>query len=655
MVLLKNGGMPSTESGDEHGHREGRAAVGDVTTRAVLTQATPGGERVVAHHSRTSNEAERRYRVTGRRWSAPVNPQEAVQPTGDYQLWRKNGRGPEVDSERVDLQDPGETGRGRESSYHREAGKVHCTAIDGPLIGARPPRLDQQMRHGEPWTLLRDPSVMVPLGSLVTLFPSSCSCLFASTFSNPGASETERRLHQKIFQNYNMKVRPARNWEDKVMVRVGMTLSQLVSLNEKNGEMTTNVFMNLAWTDYRLSWNPEEYDDIDVLRIPPNKVWRPDIYLINNNDGQFDVALYVNVLVHSDGTVKWLPPAIYRSSCSIEVAYFPFDWQNCSMVFRSYTYDASEVDLQYFLNEDGNEIHDIVIDENAFTENGEWAICHTPSRKNVKEDLYEDITFYLIIQRKPLFYIINIILPCILTSVLAIFVFYLPPGAGEKMTLSISVLIALTVFMLLLADRVPETSLAIPIIVNYVMFTMILVTFSVILSVVVLNLHHRTPSTHIMPNWVRKVFIHFLPKYIGMMRPNPEEPLLKESNGDTPTRSFNGRQPGGEYFFRKINPDLVIPWRDRCESTVQLRRLPNTDGYCLILPPNLKSAIAAVTYVAEQLKKQDTDDAMTGDWQFIALVVDRLFLWLFVIITTLGTLAMFLDASFNYTPDNPFP
>lgn len=35
------------------------------------------------------------------------------------------------------------------------------------------------------------------------------------------------------------------------------------------------------WRDYRLSWNPAEYDDINVLRIPPNKVWRPDIYLIN--------------------------------------------------------------------------------------------------------------------------------------------------------------------------------------------------------------------------------------------------------------------------------------------------------------------------------------------------------------------------------------
>lgn len=51
-------------------------------------------------------------------------------------------------------------------------------------------------------------------------------------------------------------------------------------------------------------------------------------------DGQFGVAYDANVLVYEDGSVTWLPPAIYRSVCAVEVTYFPFDWQNCSLIFR---------------------------------------------------------------------------------------------------------------------------------------------------------------------------------------------------------------------------------------------------------------------------------------------------------------------------------
>ena len=48
---------------------------------------------------------------------------------------------------------------------------------------------------------------------------------------------------------------------------------------------------------------------------------------------------------------------------------------------------------------------------------------------------------------------------------------------------------------------------------QYLLFTMILVTFSVVVTIGVLNVNFRTPATHKMAPWVRKVFIDFLPRF----------------------------------------------------------------------------------------------------------------------------------------------
>lgn len=62
--------------------------------------------------------------------------------------------------------------------------------------------------------------------------------------------------------------------------------------------------------------------------------WSASTLYLCSIDGKFDVAYYANVLISSNGWMYWLPPAIYRSTCAIEITYFPFDYQNCTLAFR---------------------------------------------------------------------------------------------------------------------------------------------------------------------------------------------------------------------------------------------------------------------------------------------------------------------------------
>ena len=77
---------------------------------------------------------------------------------------------------------------------------------------------------------------------------------------------------------------------------------------------------------------------------------------------------------------------------------------------------------------------------------------------------FPDVTFTVILRRRTLYYLFNIIFPCLWLTILSLLGFWLPPDSGEKITLGITVLLAFSVFMLLIAENMPATSEFVPLI-----------------------------------------------------------------------------------------------------------------------------------------------------------------------------------------------
>ena len=82
------------------------------------------------------------------------------------------------------------------------------------------------------------------------------------------------------------------------------------------------------------------------------------------------------------GQVFWKPPAIYKSSCEINVEYFPFDEQSCIMKFGSWTYNGAQVDLKHMLQEPGSSVVATGIDLSDFYLSVEWDILEVPASRN---------------------------------------------------------------------------------------------------------------------------------------------------------------------------------------------------------------------------------------------------------------------------------
>ncbi|XP_022792184.1 neuronal acetylcholine receptor subunit alpha-7-like [Stylophora pistillata] len=406
------------------------------------------------------------------------------------------------------------------------------------------------------------------------------------------ASTVEGKLLNNIMKDYNKKARPVINETDVVHISMDIALPQLMKVDEKQEVITTNVWVRQFWNDPRFSWNKAEYGNISQIIINPEKAWLPDVVLLNSaevmSDGRSTAA---RLVVKHDGNVSRLNPVIITSSCEIDITFFPLDDQTCELRFGSWSYSSEFLDV--YPRRDGADL-------SSYVENGEWILLGVKSERRLLtydccDGEFPDVTYHVQIRRRTLFYMMNFILPCVLIAVLTLLVFLLPPESGERMSFGVTVLLSFTILLLMLMAKLPSTSKVTPLIAVYYACTIIEVSAAMGMACLMLRFYHPDNSSAPIPDWIRVCVLNYCARLVR----------LSTSAG------------------RVRQAQIVQEWRQ-----VRLRE-------------NRGKEQTNMTILTDNIFKKEEEDAMREEWRMAAMIINRLFAWIYLI-TIIITLAAVL-------------
>jgi len=458
-------------------------------------------------------------------------------------------------------------------------------------------------------------------------------------------SEAERSLYRELFdsRDYDEKIRPVKYRNETIAVHMSLTLQQIVDLDEKNQILTTSMYPTWKWTDAFLAWTPQDYDNITHIFVPSKYVWKPDILIYNSAVDAFNAIYPSHCIIHFDGTVEWMPPGLFKTTCDVDIRYFPFDDQRCKIKFGTWAYDSEAVNLVLektsadYVNLTSKEWK--LISMNGKRNSVKYPCCIPP---------FVDITYTLHIRRTTLFYGFNLILPCFLVNSLAVLVFLLPADSGERITLSITILLALVVFLQILAETLPPTDV-IPLLGNYFASSIVMVTSSVLITVISLNFHHtNAANANAMSKYIRWLFLGVLPAILRIKRPG--EISHKRMYIDHVDQDPNSLL----IDETKIQiPLLHIRKRKKWDSPngKKLQQPKSAEGIYKQMGEILKE----LTFITDRIHNDDEDEKCALEWKFAAQVLDTAALWFFIlyfIFTTFLTIGMAPGILLSHPPDH---
>jgi hypothetical protein len=303
-------------------------------------------------------------------------------------------------------------------------------------------------------------------------------------------------LYNNLLSGYNKYVLPLPSTNDPVYVNVSFSLIGIKEFDEVNGKFSVTGYFIITWSDKRLTWTPSQFNNLYKIAFPESQVWIPNLALVNPYDRVESLGKgIVPVTITSTGTAFWSPADVISSGCDVDVTYYPFDIQSCSMQLMCSGFAPTDIVTQAQTAE---------INMDLFSEHGTWEIMD----KKLKTFLTSGVSFVSIdikMKRRPTFAVINIILPMVFMVVLNLLVFVLPVESGERLSYSITVLLAIAVFLTLVGDNLPKTSKPTAMLSYFLLGDLILSSLICFFVIIGLSFYHKEDTETSVPTSIAKL------------------------------------------------------------------------------------------------------------------------------------------------------
>ncbi|XP_048253242.1 neuronal acetylcholine receptor subunit alpha-3-like [Haliotis rufescens] len=354
-----------------------------------------------------------------------------------------------------------------------------------------------------------------------------------------GVTKSQEDIHQllnTLFDNYSVLVRPSHDKEKPTNVNVVFTMKQMENLDMKTETMKSLGFFSITWTDEFLVWKPEDFGFVKYITVTENMIWTPD-YVIDN-----DVSVKKRmgdgrnlVVVKSNGTIIWEPGYVASTSCNIDITYFPFDTQVCSISILSWMTTNA---YQHTTSIEGVSLR-------WYTENGEfqmisaWVNSTLSAMTHIENETLEGLDFFFVLKRRRTFYWLCLVSPLLVFPLLSPLSFLVPADSGEKTTLAITSLLSVFVFMSSIYETLPKLSNHVSLFVLLASIQSFISFLSVVGNVIILSIY-RLPPEHRVPRWMTGLAAKrkgLTPELMNHVPNNEESELFNRSDMSTKDKS----------------------------------------------------------------------------------------------------------------------